>query len=239
MHLHPWNTPPLHPLTDDDNKYHPFLIEYPSALMRDKIAVMTELLRATFGVAIRSHRAGRWAFNHVYAQALLEHGYQVDCSVTPHITWQSTAGDPRGNGGADYRRFPGHPYFVDRDDISKPGDSTLLEVPMSVMPCRSSMINELRGRFVEGSVPRRALDRMCPAHSWFRPTRGNLQRMRKVLAWARSRQLDYVEFMLHSSELMPGGSPTFRTAADIEQLYQDLGYAVRSGCRMVSGCDPL
>jgi hypothetical protein len=46
--------------------------------------------------------------------------------------------------------------------------------------------------------------------------------MRNVLAWARRRQLDYIEFMLHSSELMPGGSPTFPTAGDIEQLYKNL-----------------
>ena len=29
-------------------------------------------------------------------------------------------------------------------------------------------------------------------------------------------------FMLHSSELMPGGSPTFRDAAAIEDLYVEL-----------------
>jgi hypothetical protein len=33
---------------------------------------------------------------------------------------------------------------------------------------------------------------------------------------------DYVEFMLHSSEFMPGGSPTFKTQQDIEVLYRDL-----------------
>src|SRR5581483_11182584 len=33
---------------------------------------------------------------------------------------------------------------------------------------------------------------------------------------------DYVEFMLHSSELMPGGSPTFSSMASIERLYRDI-----------------
>lgn len=33
---------------------------------------------------------------------------------------------------------------------------------------------------------------------------------------------DYVEFMLHSSEFMPKGSPTFQTDESIEQLYRDL-----------------
>lgn len=32
----------------------------------------------------------------------------------------------------------------------------------------------------------------------------------------------HIEFMLHSSEFMPGGSPTFRTEQDIDGLYHDL-----------------
>jgi hypothetical protein len=32
----------------------------------------------------------------------------------------------------------------------------------------------------------------------------------------------YAEFILHSSELMPGGSPTFRDEASIENLFADL-----------------
>ena len=33
---------------------------------------------------------------------------------------------------------------------------------------------------------------------------------------------DYLMFMLHSSELMPKGSPTFQTDEQIEKLYRDL-----------------
>ena len=32
----------------------------------------------------------------------------------------------------------------------------------------------------------------------------------------------HIEFMLHSSEFMPGGSPTFRDEAAIDALYDDL-----------------
>lgn len=35
-------------------------------------------------------------------------------------------------------------------------------------------------------------------------------------------EADYLMFMLHSSELMPGGSPTFRGKQDIEDLYGHL-----------------
>jgi len=39
---------------------------------------------------------------------------------------------------------------------------------------------------------------------------------------ARARGASCVELLLHSSELMPRGSPTFRTAAAIERLYANL-----------------
>lgn len=36
------------------------------------------------------------------------------------------------------------------------------------------------------------------------------------------RRRDYVQFTLHSSELMPGMSPNFPQQEDIEALYDDL-----------------
>jgi len=46
-----------------------------------------------------------------------------------------------------------------------------------------------------------------------------------MLRAARAARADgavHAEFTLHSSELMPGGSPTFRNASDIERLYEHL-----------------
>jgi hypothetical protein len=48
--------------------------------------------------------------------------------------------------------------------------------------------------------------------------------MEAMLQLARSAESErgaaYLQFMLHSSELMPGGSPAFRDAADIDCLYE-------------------
>ena len=63
MHLHAWNNPPLTPLTDNDLRYQPYLIEYPKDQMREKIALMTHLLEDKLQTKMLSHRAGRWAFN--------------------------------------------------------------------------------------------------------------------------------------------------------------------------------
>lgn len=44
MHLHAWNSPPMHPLTSNDSRYQPFLIEYPEDEIRKKIELHTHFL---------------------------------------------------------------------------------------------------------------------------------------------------------------------------------------------------
>ena len=61
MHLHAWNSPPTEPLTADDWRHKPYLIEYSDAMMREKVDYMTRLLEDTFQTKMVSHRAGRWA----------------------------------------------------------------------------------------------------------------------------------------------------------------------------------
>ncbi len=45
--------------------------------------------------------------------------------------------------------------------------------------------------------------------------------------------VEYAEFMLHSSEMMPGGSPSFKTEGQIDELYATLedlfSYAIEIG----------
>lgn len=57
---------------------------------------------------------------------------------------------------------------------------------------------------------------------WLRPNRINLEEMLYVIGQNRHSGNDYLMFMLHSSELMPGGSPTFKTQGGIEILYEHL-----------------
>jgi len=61
-----------------------------------------------------------------------------------------------------------------------------------------------------------------PITHWLRPNGRNLSSMRRLLDMASKECWGHVEFMLHSSELMPGGSPRFQTNRHIEQLYDDL-----------------
>lgn len=217
MHLHAWNSPPLIELTDDDWHHKPYLIEYSDNVMKQKIGFMTKLLEDTFQTKMISHRAGRWAFDERYAALLIEHGYQVDCSVTPKVDWRGARGAPDGKGGTDYRHFPTHSYFMDVRNISHEGHSSLLQVPMSIQYKHSAFLNTLKTGYDKLRGKTRS-----PSVHWLRPMGGNLATMQQVVEQTLADGSDYVEYMLHSSEYMPGGSPTFKTDEDIELLYQDL-----------------
>ncbi|HYH19461.1 MAG TPA: hypothetical protein VD995_12665 [Azospirillum sp.] len=219
MHLHAWHSPPDHPLTANDHALTPYLIEYPDHVMRAKIQYLTAWLEDTFSTRMTSHRAGRWALDARYARMLVEHGYTVDCSVTPYVDWTRMRGATRG--GVDYRAFPTHPYCMDLDDIGRPGTSGLLELPMSIRPRRFDPVHGPLGRLFRAPSAYRAAGRFA-AIDWLRPNGRNRAAMIGLAARLWRSDAPYAQFALHSSELMPGGSPTFRTAEDIERLYRDL-----------------
>jgi hypothetical protein len=212
MHLHAWNSPPLISLTSDDLKYQPFLIDYSESIMRDKIAFMTDLLEDKFETKMISHRAGRWSFNDVYARLLIEQGYCVDCSVTPHVSWKTTLGDPNGRGGTDFSQCPETAYFFDLKN-------RLLELPMTIIKYdRSQLIQRLSKLPKIGKVIRYRY----PQRTWLRPNGHNLKPMLKLVKQAAVEKRPYIEFMIHSSEFMPGGSPNFVNESQIEKLYTDM-----------------
>jgi hypothetical protein len=142
--------------------------------------------------------------------------------VTPLVSWQSHLGDPRQAGGTDFSAYPALPYRVDLADIAREGDSPLLEVPMTILSLEPPAVAAVRRRLPPRSLPARALRRFFPPVAWLRPDGSNLPAMLRILERALAERRPHVEFMLHSSELMPGGSPTFPAPSDIERLYGHL-----------------
>ena len=213
MHMHAWDTPPLQPLGPCDWRDQPYAFQYPPELVERKAATVTRLLQDRLGVTPTSHRAGRFGFDAAYARSLLRLGYKVDCSVTPLIDWTRHPGAPDGSGGQDYTGFPAQPYWLDLDDISRPGRSSLLEVPMTIITVPRPWPKQLA---------RRLLGRHGPKTIWLRPDGTNIDDLLRIVAVAESDGRPYLQFTLHSSEFMPGGSPTFRTKDSIEMLYHHL-----------------
>jgi hypothetical protein len=97
----------------------------------------------------------------------------------------------------------------------------MLEVPMTI---RSSGLYRKAPWAYRIPLLRQAANRLVsPALNHLCPTESNLGGMLRAARGARAEGAVHLDFTLHSSELMPGGSPTFRNASDIERLYEHLG----------------
>ncbi|WP_130836652.1 deacetylase [Lachnoclostridium sp. Marseille-P6806] len=226
MHLHAWSTPPEAPLARS-TPAREFLIEYPEEVMEAKIRTMTECLTARFGVRPVSHRSGRWIMDERYFRLLRRFDYLVDCSVTPLVSWEKTQG-ATGRGGCDYRGESLLPYF--RND-------GILEIPVTIRRLR--FLDRARIRSLHSAL-RELRNLATGVAQWLRPfdvysEQGMLTLLNNL---ERSEPDSDLLFTLHSSELMPGGSPSFPDEASIEALYREMeqvfSRAERAGYRGVT-----
>lgn len=203
IHIHAWNNPPLYRL---DSKYsgNPYLIEYPEDVMRAKFKKTYDLIKQKLGVKVKSHRSGRWAMNDRYFKLLEEFEIVCDCSYTPTISWDSAAGCTVSS-GSDYRNVPMDAHWIEN----------VFEVPVT--------IRRYNHYLSSGSLLHKLKTVIKGGHIWLRPALCQLADMKK-LAYDVSKEKgnDYLEFMIHSSELMPGGSPYFTDEHQIDQLYKKM-----------------
>lgn len=231
-HPHPWSSPPLADLTGDDRRHLPYLTDYDAATIAAKLARLTGTIADAFGGPPVSHRAGRWGFDGRVAAALPPLGYRIDCSVTPHIDWRGVPGAPGGAGGPDYRGFPERPYFLDGENIARPGTGPLLEVPVTVRTFGGPLAALLRRPFARGSLPRRVVNRIAPEEAWLRPDGLAPDRLARLLLACRAAGMPHAQFMIHSSELMPGGHPALPDAAAIDRIYAQMERLFRAAARV-------
>jgi hypothetical protein len=100
------------------------------------------------------------------------------------------------------------------------------------VPPRPAFVEQSMERY--GPVAARILKRLYPVR-WLRPTGSNRRDLLWILDWSERQGCDYVEFMLHSSEFMPGGSPVFPDEAAIERLYADMEVLFSAAQRRFEG----
>ena len=199
IHLHAWNNPPIYNL-DGPYNGNSYLIEYPFEIMRDKFLTIYNLLVNKFGIRPLSHRAGRWAMDERYFHILEEFGIKVDCSYTPGIDWTKAKGQTRG--GSDYSLEQNGISFI----------NSIMEVPPSIYKFHNAF---------GGSYKHKIKSLVLGDKVWLRPAISPLRAMKKVLdKVVTDSKVNYAEFMIHSSELMPGGSPYFKDDIAVEREYR-------------------
>lgn len=204
MHLHAWDTPPSNSI-DTKTKYgKPYLYEYEQDIMREKLKRLDDILKRKITENIVSHRAGRWAMNQKYFFELANLGYSIDCSVTPLINWSEHIGAFQENGGSNYQNAPKSAHYI-YDNI--------LEVPVTIRNIKTydNNLNKL--------CLKQIYYRFFGKKVWLRPSVASLDEMKKLIQVVQSENENYIEFMMHSSEFMPGGSPYYKNEEAIEILY--------------------
>lgn len=240
-HLHTWSTPPFfdRPGLRHNDAIHAFASQLPDDLLREKIVTLTRQITETCGIRPTSHRSGRFGFDHRAADLLAAEGYVVDSSVTPYWSWSRWHGLD-GRGGPDFSHHDPRPFR-----IRQAHDPRLIEVPVTVLPTYATLRRRAALLRAYNVAPVRAIRRFLLAH-WLRPQplwltpdpRYSPDDLLSVWHTAALLDLPCAVYMVHSSELMPGGSP-FRPDADsvrglLDDLDTWLAAIMREGARPVT-----
>ena len=202
MHLHAWNTQPTYALK---KKYSglPYITEYPEEIIYEKHLYLKQKIEDRTGVSPVSYRAGHWATNESLFKVLDQLNFTVDCSVTPGISWSGCEGltVPSGN---DYRSANIKPYRISKN---------IIEVPLTSAKFRT---------FYGSNMKQRIKNIAFGVSGVLRPAAASLEIMKRTALHVEKSGNNYLEFMIHSSELMPGGSPYFKNEEEIEQMYRTM-----------------
>jgi hypothetical protein len=186
-----------------------FQRDYTPELEREKLTYLTDLFIRAFGHQPVSFRAGRFGIGPASIGILESLGYTVESSVTPTMDWSRV-----GASGLDFDGAPTQPYHPDRIDPARPGDATLLEVPVTI---RRRLVNAL-------PLIGKRLD-----PSWLRPTRGTGARLVRVaedeIAEARRRAPGrpvVLNAMFHNVEVVASTSPYAATEDEARSILERL-----------------
>jgi len=223
-HLHPWDNPPFMD-NHHDVEYQAFPHDLPLPLFQEKMEMLTEVIGEAFP-APRCYRAGRWGFCAEHIRVLERLGYTTDMSVTPLDDRGDKFAIPPelgGKGGRDYMAAPLVPYHPDYADERRVGHAALVEVPLTANFTRRPpavvrrIYPSLPSLMMRGLRKSRLLRPV-----WAQPTWFSLDELGRMLDVCLRDRHPVLNFTFHSSEVMPGGSPRFRTPEAIDRLYEKL-----------------
>lgn len=210
MHVHPWNTPPLQPV-EKVSVRDSFIHNLPPDLARAKL----DTVYATFtdcGLKPVSFRGGRYSTGPLVREWLRERGFIADASILPYTNWID-------EGAPDYRTRDLQPVRI-------PGEPPLWEVPLSLAFTRRPFGFWRRALATAESAVFRpfrlvgALSKFGVAEkAWLNFENPLGERMPALIRTLRKAKAPYLCFTLHSSSLLPGGSPYSPNPAAAEQVF--------------------
>lgn len=226
-HLHPWTNPPFNDCELNNSKVQAFPSELTNEALWSKLKFLTEIIKTNFHKPPTSYRAGRFGFDERSAKYLLELGYMVDCSITPKINWHKTAGLTDGPGGPDFRQARVQPYFLSLNDVCQAGESKLLELPLTIIYTGRLIKENNRSTKTFTNLPdsmiKLIFNKLLFGKKWLRIFQSSkISDWRLIYRSAVRNNLPVIEFMIHSSELMPGGSPYAKDEKEVDYIFYQL-----------------
>ncbi len=212
-HLHPWSSPPFRP---EDLREHTYPHNLPAELLERQLTELTQAIAEQLGERPTTYRAGRNGFDGRTLPLLERLGYTVDTSVDP--LFNETRKRGMRFGGAPLR-----PYFPDYTDVTRPGASKVLEIPITsaTLPRLPKALEKLYAGLPP--IPYRgALKRLGLRPVWLRPSYTPLPDMLTFADRLASRGAPCFNIIFHSSELLPGGSPYTPDERSVARFLDDL-----------------
>jgi hypothetical protein len=186
-----------------------FQRDYEGDVEKQKLAYLTDQFIKAFEYQPVSFRAGRFGIGQRTIGILEDLGYSVESSVTPNVDW-SAAGSP----GLSFEGSPTQPYRPAREDPSRPGESAILEIPITI---RRRLLNAVPG------LGKRIEPR------WLRPTWTSGEALIRLaedeISDARRTQPGrpvVLNAMLHNTEVIPEASPYADSEVDARAILDRL-----------------
>jgi len=223
-HHHAWETPPC---TEADVKRHPYASMLPRVQFEAQLENLTDAITKAVGQRPVSYRSGRFGFSADHVGAVERCGYLVESSVAPLF-------DETHKGGPEFVEAPLTPYFLAYDSATRPGCSSVLEVPVSAALNRRlpKAMQYAYARAPHPYTTRRILRAMRLLRMrWLRPSYSSATDMISLAKDLARWNEPVLNLLFHSSEAIVGGSPYNSTQAElarfVERLERFLSFAIR------------
>lgn len=163
-------------------------LAYSDDIEFEKIKNLTSLIKQKLNIQPVSYRAARYGADLATIKSLEKLGYKVDSSVTPNINWSAA-------GGPNHSAAPKQPYFVNHENLYRPGNMKILEVPITISKKRLPFLPD-KWQF----------------YRWLRPSIMTAFEMKTIVnEFLAAFENPVLNMMFHSMEIIPGKSPFVRT----------------------------
>jgi hypothetical protein len=223
-HHHAWETPPC---TPDDVSRHVYALELPDDRFVAQLEALTLTIADVTGERPTSYRSGRFGFSAAHVRPLEAAGYRIDSSIAPLF-------NERHKRGPDFADAPLMPYRLDYQRATQPGNSPIVELPISCALSRRwpHAAQMFWARAPQAYTTRRVLKKLGIVRPiWLRPSYSSLEDMKALARRLAADGVPLLNVIFHSSEAIVGGSPYNRTAAELarflSRLDDFLGFAVQ------------